>query len=1263
MIQNLSVPKIIMTTQAITQQNNTENIQKEIQNNSFEKVPSLSEFRVYQELQRRILVMDGAMGTMIQKHTLTDEDFRGIRFRDVEKEQKGNNDLLSLTQPDIIRKIHEQYFEAGSDIVETNTFSSTRIAQADYGLESIVYELNAASARLAREAADKFSTDERPKFVAGAIGPTNRTLSLSPDVNDPGFRAVSYDEVVDAYYEQICGLVDGGADILLVETVFDTLNCKAAISAIQKFFFKTQQYRPVMISGTVVDNSGRTLSGQTVSAFWISVSHAPLLMSVGLNCALGSKQMKPFISELSSVATCAISLYPNAGLPNAFGGYDETPDIMADAIRDYAKEGWLNIVGGCCGSTPDHIRAMTMHVSNFSPRQPKQEDHLLQLSGLEPLIVTPEMNFLNIGERTNVTGSKKFAKLIIDGNYDEALNVARDQVENGAQVIDVNMDEGMLDSKSAMDRFLKLVATEPEISKIPIMIDSSKFDIIETGLKCIQGKCIVNSISMKEGVESFLEQARIVRSYGAAAIVMAFDEKGQADTVEKSIAICSKAYKLLVEEVGFPPEDIIFDANIFAIATGIEEHNNYALNFFETTKWIKANLPYAKVSGGVSNLSFSFRGNEPVRRAMHSVFLYYAIHAGMDMGIVNAGQLDVYDQIETELRELCEDVILNRRPDATERLVDRAEQIKGQGSAVSEKEEQEWRSGTVEERLTHSLVRGIVEYIEADTEEARLKYNSPIQVIEGPLMDGMNVVGDLFGSGKMFLPQVVKSARVMKKSVAYLLPFLEAEKSEKKDDRKNALIVLATVKGDVHDIGKNIVGVVLACNNYEIVDLGVMVPREKLLDEAIRLNADMVGVSGLITPSLEEMTEVAREMERRKMTMPLLIGGATTSEMHTAVKIDQLYSGPVVHVLDASKCVPVIGQLSSPDTKDSYSKEIDERYEMLRERYESLRQDRPMVSLEEAHQNRQHLSFEGEFKPVKPKQLGIFEVHPTISDLRPYIDWTPFFLAWEMKGRYPKIFDDPKMGDEAKRIFDDVNQILEEFESQNLIGIHGTCGLFAANRVDETILLFKDENRKEVIGRFEGLRQQVKKREGEPNKSLADYIAPLDSGIPDWMGCFAVTAGVGVAELVAKAEADNDDYRAILTKAMADRLAESFAEYLHEKVRREFWGFETKPKLSNEELIHEKYQGIRPAPGYPSQPDHTEKRELFRILDVTKRTGIELTHGLAMVPAASVSGLYFAHPHSSYFHLGRLGDDQLEEYSKRKNLPIDEIRGWLQPLL
>ncbi|MBW7858108.1 MAG: methionine synthase, partial [Leptonema sp. (in: Bacteria)] len=973
-----------MTTQAINQQNNTEDIQKNIQNNSFEKVPSLSDFRVYQELQKRILVMDGAMGTMIQKHTLTDEDFRGIRFRDVEKEQKGNNDLLSLTQPDIIRKIHEQYFEAGSDIVETNTFSSTRIAQADYGLESIVYELNAASARLAREAADKYSTDERPRFVAGAIGPTNRTLSLSPDVNDPSFRAVSYDEVVDAYYEQICGLVDGGADILLVETVFDTLNCKAAISAIQKFFFKTQQYRPVMISGTVVDNSGRTLSGQTVSAFWISISHSPLLMSVGLNCALGSKQMKPFISELSSVATCAISLYPNAGLPNAFGGYDETPDIMADAIRDYAKEGWLNIVGGCCGSTPDHIRAMAVHVSNFNPRQPKQEDHLLRISGLEPLVVTPEMNFLNIGERTNVTGSKKFAKLIIDGNYDEALNVARDQVENGAQVIDVNMDEGMLDSKSAMDRFLKLVATEPEISKIPIMIDSSKFDIIETGLKCIQGKCIVNSISMKEGVESFLEQARIVRSYGAAAIVMAFDEQGQADTVEKSIAICSKAYKLLVEEVGFPPEDIIFDANIFAIATGIEEHNKYALNFFETTKWIKANLPYAKVSGGVSNLSFSFRGNEPVRRAMHSVFLYYAIQAGMDMGIVSAGQLDVYDQIETELRELCEDVILNRRADATERLVDRAEQIKGQGSTASEKEEQEWRSGTVEERLTHSLVRGIVEYIEADTEEARLKYNSPIQVIEGPLMDGMNVVGDLFGSGKMFLPQVVKSARVMKKSVAYLLPYLEAEKSEKKDDRKNALIVLATVKGDVHDIGKNIVGVVLACNNYEIVDLGVMVPREKLLDEAIRLNADMVGVSGLITPSLEEMTEVAREMERRKMTMPLLIGGATTSEMHTAVKIDQLYSGPVVHVLDASKCVPVIGQLSSPDTKDSYSKEIDERYEMLRERYESLRQDRPMVSLEEAHQNRQHLSFEGEFKPVKPKQLGIFEVHPTISDLRPY---------------------------------------------------------------------------------------------------------------------------------------------------------------------------------------------------------------------------------------------------------------------------------------
>lgn len=1227
------------------------------------KRPRLEDFAVYRELQKRILVLDGAMGTMIQRHTLTEADFRGERFKDTTQELKGNNDLLSITQPDIIRGIHEAYYAAGSDIVETNTFSSTTIAQADYGLESLAYELNVASARLAREAADKYGTPERPRFVAGAIGPTNRTLSLSPDVNDPGYRAVSFDEVVDAYYEQITGLVDGGADILLVETIFDTLNCKAALFAIQKYFDATGNYRPVMISGTVVDQSGRTLSGQTVSAFWISVSHVPLLMSVGLNCALGSEQMRPFVSEMARIATCAISLYPNAGLPNAFGGYDETPRMMAEVIRDYAVQGWLNIVGGCCGTTPDHIRSMAELVSDITPRKPAVDDHLLKLSGLEPLVVTAETNFLNVGERTNVTGSKKFARLVLEGNYDEALSVAAEQVESGAQVIDVNMDEGMLDSKAAMDRFLKLIAAEPDISRVPIMIDSSKFDVIETGLKCVQGKCIVNSISMKEGVDAFLEQARRVRAYGAAAVVMAFDEKGQADTYERRINICKQAYDLLVSEVGFPPEDIIFDPNIFAIATGIEEHNNYALDFIQATEWIKKNLPHAKVSGGVSNISFSFRGNEPVRRAMHSVFLFHAIKAGMDMGIVNAGQLDVYDEIEPELRELCEDVILNRRPDATERLIAKAESLKGQGGEVSAKEEQAWRSAPVEERLKHALVRGIVDFIDEDTEEARQKYGSPLTVIEGPLMDGMNVVGDLFGSGKMFLPQVVKSARVMKKSVAYLIPYLEEEKRRNQDGRRNAKILLATVKGDVHDIGKNIVGVVLACNNYDVVDLGVMVPREKILDEAVRENADVIGLSGLITPSLEEMAEVAREMERRGMKVPLLIGGATTSEMHTAVKIDREYSGPVVHVLDASRSVPVAGQLISPDTREGYMAKIREHYDLLRERHASRHGEKELLSLEEARKNALKLSFDGVNRPVAPKSPGVFDIRPTLEELRPFIDWTPFFLTWEMRGKYPAIFDDPNLGVEAKKLFADANTLLDEIITGKLIEARGVYGLFPASAEGDSILLYKDENRKEIIGRFEGLRQQGKKREGEPNRSLSDLIAPASSGVPDWMGAFVVTAGIGLEKLVTKFEADHDDYRSIMAKALADRLAEAFAEWLHEKVRREFWGYETGDRLSNEELIREKYSGIRPAPGYPSQPDHTEKRELFRLLDATQRAHVQLTESLAMYPAASVSGLYFAHPEAAYFHLGRIGEDQLEDYAKRKGMTIEEAARWLSPIL
>lgn len=1227
------------------------------------KQPRLEDFPVFQELKKRILVLDGAMGTMIQQHRLTEADFRGERFKDSTQELKGNNDLLSITQPQIIRSIHEAYFAAGSDIVETNTFSSTAIAQADYGLQSLVYELNYASARLAREAADRYSTPDHPRFVAGAMGPTNKTLSISPDVNDPGYRAVSFDEVADSYYEQITGLVDGGVDILLVETIFDTLNCKAALFAIQKYFEATGNYRPVMISGTVVDQSGRTLSGQTVSAFWISVSHVPLLMSVGLNCALGSEQMRPFISELARIATCAISLYPNAGLPNAFGGYDETPGMMAEVIADYAKHGWLNIVGGCCGTTPDHIRAMAELVQDIAPRIPPENDHLLKLSGLEPLILTPETNFINVGERTNVTGSKKFARLILEKNYDEALSIAAEQVENGAQVIDVNMDEGMLDSKEAMERFLKLISAEPDIAKVPIMIDSSKFDVIEAGLKCVQGKCIVNSISMKEGVDVFLEQARRVRAYGAAAVVMAFDEKGQADTYERRIEICALAYDLLVNEVGFPPEDIIFDPNIFAIATGIEEHNNYALDFIRATEWIKKNLPYAKVSGGVSNISFSFRGNEPVRRAMHSVFLYHAIQAGMDMGIVNAGQLDVYDEIEPELRELCEDVILNRRPDATERLIAKAESLKGQGGDARAKEEQEWRSAPVEERLKHALVRGVIDFIDEDTEEARKKYGSPLAVIEGPLMDGMNVVGDLFGSGKMFLPQVVKSARVMKKSVAYLIPYLEEEKKRNQDGRRNAKILLATVKGDVHDIGKNIVGVVLACNNYEVIDLGVMVPRERILDEAVREGVEIIGLSGLITPSLDEMVEVAREMERRSMKIPLLIGGATTSEMHTAVKIEPEYSGPVVHVLDASRSVPVAGQLISPDTREGFVEKIRRHYETLRERHASRHEEKELLSLEEARRNALRLSFEGEKRPVAPAKPGVFEIHPALEELRPYIDWTPFFLTWEMRGKYPLIFDDPDLGEEAKKLFADANHLLDEIIANRILEARGVFGLFPASSSGDSILVYKDENRDEIIGRFEGLRQQSKKREGEPNRCLSDLIAPVSSGVPDWMGAFVVTAGIGLEKSVAQFEADHDVYRSIMVKALADRLAEAFAEWLHEKVRREFWGYETGERMSIEDLIREKYRGIRPAPGYPSQPDHTEKIELFRLLDATKKTQVQLTESLAMYPAASVSGLYFAHPDASYFHLGRIGQDQLEDYAKRKGMTVEEAARWLSPIL
>ncbi|MCB1167238.1 MAG: methionine synthase, partial [Leptospiraceae bacterium] len=1018
---------------------------------------------------------------------------------------------------------------------------------------------------------------------------------------------------------------------------------------------------PTMVSGTIVDQSGRTLSGQTTEAFWISVSHMPHLLSVGLNCALGSAQMKPFIQELSRVASCRVSLYPNAGLPNEFGGYDETPDFMGEQIHNYASEGWVNIIGGCCGTTPDHIAAMAKSVEGLKPRKAPETEHYLRLSGLEPLVVRPEANFLNIGERTNVTGSRKFARLIREENYEEAIAVALDQVENGAQVIDVNMDEGMLDSEAAMTKFLNLIGAEPDICKVPIMIDSSKFSVIEAGLRCVQGKAIVNSISMKEGVELFKEQARKVMRYGASVIVMAFDDKGQADSYERMIEICGRAYKILTEEVGFPAEDIIFDPNIFPIATGIEEHNNYSVDFINATKWIKENLPYARVSGGVSNMSFSFRGNEPVRRAMHSVFLYHAIRAGMDMGIVNPGQLDVYEEIPKELRDLVEDVVLNKSPEAGEKLVDFAESYK-QDVEQDEGKKNAWREADVAERIRHALVKGIVEFIEEDTEEARQKFDQPLDVIEGPLMDGMNVVGELFGSGKMFLPQVVKSARVMKKAVAYLIPYMEEEQRKNPKARKEAVkVLLATVKGDVHDIGKNIVGVVLACNGYEVIDLGVMVPRDKILDEAVKQKADVIGLSGLITPSLDEMVEVAREMEKRKLSLPLLIGGATTSEVHTAVKIEPNYSGATVHVLDASLSVPMVANLSSDVHRDKAMTEIREKYETMREQHKNRQDEKEILPFEKAQKNRPVVRFEG--ATHKPNQTGVFKAEPSIEDLIPYIDWTPFFLTWEMRGKYPDILKDPRLGEEATKLFNDAQELLERIKKDKLLRPRGVYGIFPAASNGEDVKLFKDEDHKEELATFHFLRQQAKKRSGQPNRSLADYVASEESGIPDWMGAFAVTAGIGLNALVKEFEDNHDDYNSILAKAVADRLAEAFAEFLHAKVRKEIWGYATDEKLANEELIKERYRGIRPAPGYPSQPDHTEKVTLFKILNATEDASIQLTESLAMMPAASVSGLYFAHPDAEYFNLGKLNKDQVMDYASRKGMELEEIEKWLGPAL
>ena len=1218
--------------------------------------------RIEEEIKKRILVLDGAMGTMIQRYHLQEADYRGERFRDYPSDLKGNNDLLSLTQPQIIREIHAQYFEAGADIAETNTFSSTSIGMADYAMESLAYELNYASAKIAREVADEFTAanPDKPRFVAGAMGPTNRTASMSPDVNNPAYRAITYDDLVAAYTEQIEGLVDGGVDALLVETIFDTLNAKAALFAIDQYAQRTGKRLPIMVSGTITDASGRTLSGQTVEAFLFSISHLPLL-SVGLNCALGAKQLRPHIQSLSRASKFFVSAYPNAGLPNAFGEYDESPEQMGAHIRDFLEHNFVNIVGGCCGTTPPHIREIARIAAEYSPRQRPQLPAVPKFSGLEPLTIFEGSTFINIGERTNVTGSKKFARLILNDQYDEALAIAREQVENGAQIIDVNMDEGMLDSEKAMTHFLNLIASEPDISRVPVMIDSSKWSVIEAGLKCVQGKCIVNSISLKEGEEKFREVARKVRSYGAAAVVMAFDEKGQADNFERRIEICQRAYDILTREVGFLPEDIIFDPNILTVATGMEEHNNYAVDYINATRWIKQNLPGVKVSGGVSNISFSFRGNDTVREAMHTAFLYHAIKAGMDMGIVNAGQIEVYEEIPKDLLEHVEDVLLNRRPDATERMLEFAEQVKNKGKVVVKDES--WRQAPVQDRLTHSLVKGITEYIDIDTEEARQQAERPLHVIEGPLMAGMNVVGDLFGEGKMFLPQVVKSARVMKKAVAYLLPFIEADKKPGDENKNAGKVLLATVKGDVHDIGKNIVGVVLACNNYEIVDLGVMVPTEKILETAREIGADVIGVSGLITPSLDEMVNVAKEMERLQFTVPLLIGGATTSKAHTAVKIDQSYSGPVVHVLDASRSVPVVGSLLQPEQKEAYASKIKSEYEELRRHYASRKKDRNYLSLEAARENKFKIDWTPE-QVYTPKFIGtkVFDDYP-LSEIVPYIDWTPFFQAWELHGKYPKILSDEVVGAEATRLLGDAQALLKKVVQEKQLKARAVIGIYPANTVDSDDIEIYDQDRSQTLAVFRNLRQQGQKGSGVPNLSLADFVAPKESGIPDYIGGFAVTAGIGIEELIARYEADHDDYQSIMIKALADRLAEAFAELLHERVRREFWGYAPEEQFANEDLIREAYQGIRPAPGYPACPDHTEKLTLFRLLEVEKHTGIHLTEGMAMYPTAAVSGMYFAHQQARYFGLGKINKDQVESYAQRKGMTVTETERWLAPNL
>jgi 5-methyltetrahydrofolate--homocysteine methyltransferase len=1276
-------------------------------------------------LQQRILILDGAMGTMIQRHKLTEAHYRGTElygeysgvrktFADHPVDLKGCNDLLLLTQPHVIGGIHREYLEAGAEIIETCTFNSTSVSMADYGLQHLVYELNVAGARLARGLCDEFATKDKPRFAAGVLGPTGRTASISPDVNDPGARNITFDQLVASYAEAVRGLLDGGADILMVETIFDTLNAKAALFAIEKVFDEreaedrgreeasradpdarrtganNETYRdgrrgvsedatqqpgravayscprrvPIMISGTITDASGRTLSGQTTEAFWNSLSHARPL-SIGLNCALGAELMRPYVEEMSRVAQCYVSAHPNAGLPNPLSetGYDETPETTARLVREFATSGFLNIAGGCCGTTPAHIKAIAEALRDVPPRQLPDLEKRCRLSGLEPFNIGDDSLFVNIGERANVAGSVKFKRLILEGQYNEALEIAKQQVETGAQVIDINMDEAMLDGEAAMVKFLNLVASEPDISRVPLMIDSSKWSIIEAGLKCIQGKPVVNSISLKEGEDNFIRYATLVRRYGAAAVVMAFDEQGQADTYQRKIDICKRSYDLLVNKVGFPPEDIIFDPNVFAIATGIEEHNNYAVDFIEATAWIRKNLPYAKVSGGVSNVSFSFRGNEPVRAAIHTVFLYHAIKAGMNMGIVNAGQLGVYEEIPKDLRDAVEDVVLNRHPDAGEKLVQLAETVKGGGKA--QVEDLEWRKGTVQERLTHALVRGITTWIVEDTEQARLQAAQPVEVIEGPLMAGMNVVGDLFGAGKMFLPQVVKSARVMKQAVAHLVPYIEAEKLRSGDSKPKGKIVMATVKGDVHDIGKNIVTVVLQCNNFEVVNMGVMVPCQQVLDTAREHNADVIGLSGLITPSLEEMAHVAKEMERQGFTIPLLIGGATTSRVHTAVKIEPNYpSGATVYVPDASRAVGVCSNLLSGTLRESYVAELKTDYAQAREQHEGRKGKAAHVSLHEAQAHGLKTDWK-KYVPPKPRLLGVHRLENYPLDiLVDFIDWTPFFQAWELVGRYPKILQDEVVGEEAGKLFADAQAMLRQIVEEKWLTANAVFGLFPANTVNgDDIEIYTDDKRKKIAMTWHNLRQQTRKPADIPNYCLADFIAPKETKVKDYIGAFAVTAGIGIEQRVAEFEKNNDDYSAILLKALADRLAEAFAEHLHLRVRREFWGYAADEQLDNEALIAEQYRGIRPAPGYPACPEHTEKGPLFELLQVPQNAGITLTESYAMLPTAAVSGFYFSHPGSQYFAIGKLDKDQAADYAKRKGMTLEEAERWLAPVL